>query len=192
MIRVVRALRKTMPTTTSPQLALGLSVAAGAFLFALKRSLSSAKASHDFSLADIAERRKSTKVKKSILYTGTGDKGASSLYNGERRSKQDAIFEALGATDELNAAIGVAREHCLHADNGLAGMLTEVQSRLLDVGAAIATPRDRSSEAKLAYTVFPARCTREIEYAIDELDSKVSKPLLHDLLAATQARSTVP
>jgi ATP:cob(I)alamin adenosyltransferase len=191
MIRAVRALKKTaMSTTSSPQLALGLSLAAGGFLFALRRSLSSAQSSHDFSLADIAERRKSTKVKKSILYTGTGDKGASSLYNGERRSKQDATFEALGATDELNAAIGVAREHCLRADNGLAGMLTEVQSRLLDVGAAIATPRDRSSEAKLAYTVFPARCTKEIEYAIDELDSKVSQSLLHEVHATLQARST--
>jgi hypothetical protein len=43
----------------------------------------------------------------------------SSLYTGERRSKTDIVFEALGAVDELNSHVGVAREHCTLVGNGL-------------------------------------------------------------------------
>ena len=39
------------------------------------------------------------------VYTRTGDKGSSSLFNGSRMSKDSLFFSALGDTDELNAAV---------------------------------------------------------------------------------------
>ena len=45
------------------------------------------------------------------IYTKTGDKGTSSLYTGDRLAKDNVVFECLGAIDELNAHLGLAREH---------------------------------------------------------------------------------
>ncbi len=109
--------------------------------------------------------------KKIRVYTRTGDQGTSSLYNGERRPKTDIVFEALGDTDELGAAVGLAREHCKLNVFILDGMLEEIQSRLMDVGSAIATPLHSSSEAKIQRTAFGGEHTEKLEKEIDCLDS---------------------
>ena len=90
------------------------------------------------------------------IYTKTGDSGTSSLYNGDRLPKDDATFQALGDVDELNSAVGVAREFCWEHDGhrGTAIQLEWVQSRLLDVGSAVATPAQGSSERKLQRVQF--------------------------------------
>ncbi|MFN3401304.1 MAG: ATP:cob(I)alamin adenosyltransferase, partial [Ferrovibrio sp.] len=48
-------------------------------------------------------------VKLDRIYTRGGDKGMTSLGNGERVPKHDLRVEAYGAVDEANAAIGLAR-----------------------------------------------------------------------------------
>ncbi|QDZ20528.1 Cobalamin adenosyltransferase [Chloropicon primus] len=109
------------------------------------------------------------------IYTKTGDEGTSSLYTGERREKSDAVFEALGDTDELNSQLGIAREYCatLPGSSELCEQLEAIQSRLLDVGSAVATPPERATEKKSMRVVFPTGPTEDLEKWIDAYDAEI-------------------
>ena len=138
------------------------------------------------------------------IYTRTGDKGTSSLFNGERRRKDDHVFCALGDTDELNAAIGIAQGHCeaLCRSQGAVGeggadllllvppQLNAVQSRLLDIGSALATPVSCSTEARLQRAKFDegGRSTTELEAWMDALDAQLP-PLRNFILPSGGAAS---
>ena len=47
------------------------------------------------------------------IYTGTGDRGKTSLFSGERVSKANDRIEAYGDLDELNSIIGALIAHLL-------------------------------------------------------------------------------
>lgn len=74
------------------------------------------------------------------ITTRGGDKGESSLADGSRYSKFAPQFDALGDIDELNCALGIVVTH-LEAAHPLRPTLIELQSRLFDLGGAIAMPR---------------------------------------------------
>jgi len=100
--------------------------------------------------------------------------GKSSLFTGERRSKEDVIFHCLGDVDELNANIGVVRQFSGQTPifSELDRYLEEVQSRLLDIGTAIATPKSSEvSEARLVRASFDFKHVQTLESWIDSLDS---------------------
>ena len=102
------------------------------------------------------------------IYTKTGDKGSSSLYSGERREKDDLVFAALGDVDELNSVVGVAREYAASLDETLGGQLEIIQSRLLDIGSAVATPIPSSNDSKLQRVAIDPSATAHLEKWIDE------------------------
>eukprot|EP01040_Poterioochromonas_malhamensis_P004436 gene4436-4755_t len=156
---------------------------------AIASRLSRASVAQLASFSTSSDGSSTSKVKKSPIYTRTGDKGTTSLYNGERRPKTDLFFHALGNVDELNASLGIAREHCLVSGNGLDEKIVEIQSRLFDVGAAIATPINNSSDEKLQYTKFPGQHTLQLEAWIDLLDVNLP-PLKNFILPSGGLSST--
>src|ERR1700739_2369856 len=70
-------------------------------------------------------------------YSGTGDKGETSLYGGTRVEKADPRVEAYGAIDELNSQIGVARAQL--KSKKLDQILKSVQRDLWVLGGDLAS-----------------------------------------------------
>ncbi|XP_060048591.1 corrinoid adenosyltransferase MMAB isoform X3 [Erinaceus europaeus] len=101
------------------------------------------------------------------IYTKTGDKGFSSTFTGERRPKDDQVFEALGTADELSSAIGLARELMAEKGHPFTEELQKVQCWLQDVSSALATPRSSARESHLKLTAFPAGPVEQLEQWID-------------------------
>lgn len=79
-------------------------------------------------------------MKKSPLYTRTGDGGTTSLVDGSRAAKCSPRVCAYGSVDELNSFIGLLHAHVcpLSADEG--ATLTGISNILFNVGCALATP----------------------------------------------------
>ena len=72
------------------------------------------------------------------IYTGTGDKGKTSLFSGERISKADARIDAYGDLDELNSILGALTAQ-LAAEEKLVVELQQIQSDIFQAGAWLAT-----------------------------------------------------
>jgi len=72
------------------------------------------------------------------IYTGTGDKGKTSLFSGERVSKADIGVDAYGDLDELNSMLGALAAQ-LSTEQELVIELQQIQSALFQAGAWLAT-----------------------------------------------------
>jgi cob(I)alamin adenosyltransferase len=112
-------------------------------------------------------------VKLDRIYTRGGDKGMTSLGNGERVPKHDLRVEAYGAVDEANAAIGMARLHTAASD--LDAMLSRIQNDLFDLGADLSTPEDEEDDPRRrpALRVDQVQVDR-LEAEIDAMNARLS------------------
>ena len=75
------------------------------------------------------------------IYTGTGDKGITSLFSGERVLKDNTRVDAYGDIDELNSVLGALAAY-LSDEEALIEELQQIQSTLLQLSAWLATRPD--------------------------------------------------
>lgn len=113
-------------------------------------------------------------MKKSIIYTRTGDTGTTSLVGGTRVPKTHLRLEAYGTVDELNAYLGLLATY-LPEDSSEYRFLQGVQNTLFSVGAQLAT--DASKTALRSASTVTDEQVQAIEQEIDRLDGEL--PPLH-------------
>ncbi len=106
-------------------------------------------------------------MKKSHIYTRTGDGGTTSLVGGTRVPKTHLRLEAYGTIDELNAHLGLLLTTL--TDETDPTLLQQVQHDLFTVGAALATETTGASPHPAP--TLPEVCIRELEQAIDTIDA---------------------
>ncbi len=101
------------------------------------------------------------------IYTKTGDKGQTSLFDGTRVSKYDIRVESYGTVDELNSNIGVSRQFCENQE--IKDHLLKIQRMLFNIAGELATVEGSN---------FPERVTEEditwlesiIDHYLDQMD----------------------
>jgi cob(I)alamin adenosyltransferase len=104
------------------------------------------------------------------IYTKTGDRGETSLFDGSRVSKADARVDAYGEVDELNACLGSARA-ALEGDD-LGALIESIQRELFAIGARLADPSSRIAQRVRKAVVTEADVER-LEHAIDRLEGEL-------------------
>lgn len=108
-------------------------------------------------------------MKKSMIYTRTGDTGKTSLVGGVRVPKTHVRLEAYGTVDELNANLGVLAASIDDAE--IRSFLLYIQHKLFSLGAYLAT--DQSTTDLQVGSHISAEVVARLEQAIDELDASL-------------------
>lgn len=108
------------------------------------------------------------------IYTKTGDKGTSMLYDGSRKSKTDIIFEVLGENDELSARVGMLISYVsdMKESDIFVDILRGIQGTLQVINSNIATinPEKKKNVQKINEDVV-----KDIEDFIDEMQNILPK-----------------
>jgi cob(I)alamin adenosyltransferase len=101
------------------------------------------------------------------IYTKTGDKGETGLFDGTRVSKADPRVVAYGGVDELNAWLGLVRSAGPGKD--IDDLLTSIQRDLFALGAVLADPAHKIASRVNKAALGPDDVTR-LEKAIDTFE----------------------
>jgi cob(I)alamin adenosyltransferase len=135
----------------------------------------------------LAYRISSYDMRISKVYTRTGDNGSTALIGGERVSKANLRLECYGTLDELNAFIGKLKVLCTESQKEelkkIEIELCDIQTRLLDAGALLATPpgKEWPNMPSINQTHIQA-----LEHAIDFMNANL-EPLKNFTIPGTDS-----
>ena len=101
------------------------------------------------------------------IYTKTGDKGQTSLFDGTRVDKDNIRVESYGTLDELNSYIGLCTNYATNEDKEL---LRSIQIKLFSVSAELATKDSDRYDNKVNDDDV-----KELENIIDSYIEKIDK-----------------
>ena len=103
------------------------------------------------------QTRKGIKMK---IYTKSGDKGTTSLFDNTRVAKDSLRVESYGTIDELNSSLGFAKNFV--EEEEVYNIIRSVQRKLFNLAGELATPDWES---------FPEKITEEdIEFLEQKID----------------------
>ncbi|MEG1581195.1 MAG: cob(I)yrinic acid a,c-diamide adenosyltransferase [Bacteroidaceae bacterium] len=115
-------------------------------------------------------------MKKSNLYTRTGDDGTTSLVGGVRVEKTHVRLEAYGTIDELNSQLGLLLAYLPPSTPSSDRFcVVNFQNKLFAIGASLASPEGQPYAKPLTPLDI-----KELEVAIDVLDADL--PPLHQFI----------
>jgi cob(I)alamin adenosyltransferase len=112
------------------------------------------------------------------IYTKTGDRGDTRLFDGSKTRKNDQRVDAYGDVDELNSFVGAAT--ALLDDAALKAQLAAIQRDLFSVGAQLANPKSATESNERFH--LDGRRIEILEAAIDEFETELP-PLRQFILA---------
>ena len=105
-------------------------------------------------------------MKKSLIYTKTGDNGITSLVGGTRVGKTHIRLEAYGTVDELNSNLGFLVTYL--SDERDRNFVQQVQDKLFFVGSYLATDREKTELHQAS--IISSELVEIMEHEIDRLD----------------------
>ena len=127
-------------------------------------------------------------MKKSLVYTKTGDKGTTSLVGGSRVPKTHIRLEAYGTVDELNSHLGWL--HTYLQEESDRDFILSIQHKLFAIGSHLATDQEKM-QLKPASIITPEH-VESIEREIDKLDEQLPELCAFIIPGGSRGASTRP
>lgn len=99
------------------------------------------------------------------IYTKKGDKGHTSLMDGEIVKKHNLSVDAYGTIDELNSFIGLLKDYLI--DNKIKVVLNNIQLNLFSIGSILAAGKKNIKSSKVK---IDKKDVIDLESHIDKLN----------------------